>query len=165
MDIDTNLVVVDIVAIWTIDAALFSIAGLGFLAWGIALRGAGRSLAAFAIELAVCLVVERVATTLHRADRLESASPLPAGARRGSIAAYTLKAIAAVGLAGAMTAAVAVTLSAPQFVGGFFVAYGIIRLVSARRARAMERRERVEYRVRLGSWRKRPEYYVTSPVF
>src|SRR6185312_14998975 len=87
MDIDTNLVVVDIVAIWTIDAALFSIAGLGFLAWGIALRGAGRSLAAFAIELAVCLVVERVATTLHRADRLESASPLPAGARRGSIAA------------------------------------------------------------------------------
>ena len=89
MDIDTNLVVVDIVAIWTIDAALFSIAGLGFLAWGIALRGAGRSLAAFAIELAVCLVVERVATTLHRADRLESAGPRSRPARGADPSRHT----------------------------------------------------------------------------
>jgi len=42
---------------------------------------------------------------------------------------------------------------------------GVFPFMASGRARAMERRERVAYRVRLGSWRKRPEYYVTSPVF
>jgi hypothetical protein len=123
-DIDTNLVVVDVVTMWSIDAALFLLAGLGFLAWSTVARGAGQSVAAFAIELAVCLVVERWATTLHRADRLKGASPLPAGARRGSVLGYTLKSVAVVGVSGAVAAGAATALSSPNLIGGWFAAYG-----------------------------------------
>jgi hypothetical protein len=166
-DIDTNLVVVDVVTMWSIDAALFLLAGLGFLAWSTVARGAGQSVAAFAIELAVCLVVERWATTLHRADRLKGASPLPAGARRGSVLGYTLKSVAVVGVSGAVAAGAATALSSPNLIGGWFAAYGVIRLVSAVRARRMERRDRVEYSVSMGSPRNRRahEYYVRSPAF
>ena len=103
MEIDTNLVVVDVVTTWTVDAGLFLIAGLGFLVWSIALSGVWRSLAAFAIEVIVALAFERAFTTLHRADRLKGASPLPAGARSGSMLAYTLKGMCAVGVTCAVT--------------------------------------------------------------
>jgi hypothetical protein len=165
-EIDTNLVVVDVVTAWSIEAAVYLAAGLGFLAWSIAMRSASRSLAAFAIMLAVALVVERIGSTLHRAGRLNGASPLPAGARRGSTLGYAVVSIGVVGITGAVAAGVAAALSGPDLVGGWFAALGIVRVISVVHARRMERRNRVRYRMRRGTWRSRlPEYYVTSPAF
>jgi len=166
VEIDTNLVVLDVTTAWSIDGVAFLVAGLGFLAWSIAVRNPWGSLVAFAIEIAVALPVERVFSTLYRADRLKNASPLPAGARQGSTLRYFLVCIFVVAVPVAVTAALAAALSAPHYAGGWFAGLGVIRLTSVLRVRGMERRDRVEYHLPTGRSRPRGHvFYFTSPAF
>jgi hypothetical protein len=166
VEIDTNVVVLDVTTAWTIEATAFLVAGLGFLAWSMAVRNRWGSLVAFAIEIVVALAVELLFRTLYRAERLKGASPLPAGARQGSPLRYAVVCIVTVGVPFAVTAALAVALSAPNLAGGWFAAFGIVRVVSVLRVREMERRDRVEYHLPTG--RSRPRgyvYYFTSSAF
>jgi hypothetical protein len=163
--IDTNLVVLAVVTRWRIDAALFLLTSAGFLAWSIAENGAARSIVAFAIELAIGIVVERVISTLPGDERLADADPLPAGARDGSVLRYAVEGVVWMLLTSAVTAAVAFALGDSRLIGGWFAAWAIIRVTAAARARRIERRDRVQLRVGVGSWRRRTgAYYVMSPA-
>ena len=160
-----NLVVLDVVTRWRIDAALFLLTAAGFLGWSIAENGAAPSLVAFAIEIVVGMAFERWISTLPGEERLAGADPLPAGARRGSAARYAAEGVVAMLLTSGITAAVALALGDTRLIGGWFAAIAIVRLVGAARVRRIERRDRVQLRVGVGSWRRRVGgYYVTSPA-
>jgi hypothetical protein len=164
--IDTNLVVLDVVARWRIDAALFLVTAAGFLGWSISQGRAGASVLAFAIECAVGVLLERWVGVLPGAARLGRADPLPAGAQRGSVLRCVVEGAGVMLTVAAVTGAIAVVLGDASFAGGWFAAYAIVYLTGAARARRIERRDRVELQVGVGSWRRhKPRYYVTSPVF
>jgi hypothetical protein len=164
--VDTNLVVLDVATRWRIDAAVFLLASAGFLGWSIAENGAGPSLVAFAVEVVIGIAFERWISTLPGDDRLAGADSLPAGARNGSLIRYAVEGVVWMLLTSAVTAAIALALGDTRLIGGWFAAWGIVRLVGAGRARRIERRDRVQLRVGLGPWRRRiGGYYVVSPVF
>ena len=166
MEIDTNLVVIDVTAAWSIEAVVFLVAGLGFLAWSVAVGNAWEGLVLFAVEVAVVLAFDRWFAVLPHADRLDDALPLPAGARRGSPLRYAVVCIAVVAVIAAIMIVAAEAFSTPVLTGGWFGALGIVRAVSLLRVRELECRGRVEYRLRTGASRRRIQrYFVTSPAF
>jgi hypothetical protein len=164
--IDTNLVVLDVATRWRIDGAVFLVASAGFMGWSIAENGAATSFLAFAIEVATGIALERWISMLPGDERLADADPLPAGARNGSPIRYAVEGAVWMLLTSAVTAAVALSLGDTRFIGGWFAAWGIVRLVGAARARRIERRDRVQLRVGLGPWRRRTGgYYAAAVVF
>jgi hypothetical protein len=164
--IDTNLVVLDVATRWRIDAAVLLLASAGFLGWSIAETGAAPSLVAFAIEVVVGIAFERWISTLPGDERLAGADPLPAGARNGSPIRYAVEGVVWMLLTSAVTAGIALALGDTRLIGGWFAAWGIVRLAGAARARRIERRDRVQLRVGLGPWRRRTGgYYAAALVF
>jgi len=166
VETDPQLVVVDLATAWTIETVAFLVVGLGFLVWSMAVRNPWESLALFAVEAAVILAFDRWLSMLHHADKLNDASPLPAGARRGSALRYLLVCIAVVAVFAAILTGFAVAFSTQNLAGGWLTALGIVRAVSVLRVRDMQRRGRVEYRLRTGASRRRIQrYYFASPAF
>lgn len=166
MELDTNLVVLDVTTAWSIEAVAFLVAGLGFLAWSVAVRNPWEGIVLFAVEVAVVMAFDRWFAVLPHADRLDDALPLPAGARRGSALRYAVVCIAVVAVIAAIMIGVAEAFSTPVLTGGWFGALGIVRTVSVLRVRQMEQRDRVEYRLRTGASRRRIQrYFVTAPAF
>ena len=165
MEIDTNLVVLDVVTRWSIDAACSLIAAAGFLAWSVASVGVARSLLGLAVAVGVGLVIDRL-TAAPRTARLADAAPLPAGAREGSALRYAIRAAIVVGVVCAVSAVIVALLGGGALAAGWFAVLGIAHLRWIVRTRGTERRERVEYQVSVGAWRERSvRYYVTSPAF
>jgi hypothetical protein len=161
-----NLVVLDVVTRWRIDAAFTLIASGAFLAWSIDRGGAAHALIAFVVEFVLGVLIERWVGIHPGAARLAAAAPLPAGARDGSALRYALECLTRTLVLCSVLAAVAVALNDASFYGGWLAAFAIARLVGAARARGTERRDRVRLRVAVGSWRERTaRYYVVSPVF
>jgi asparagine N-glycosylation enzyme membrane subunit Stt3 len=160
--IDTNLVVLDVVTRWRIDAALFLVAAAGFLAANVAEGHAKGAVLAFVVEAAISVLIERWTSLLPSAARLAGADPLPAGAQHGSPLRYAVAGAGRMLLVSAVTGGVALALGGGSFVGGLFGAYAIVHLIGAARARRIERRDRVGLRVGIG--RRSRGYYVTSPA-
>jgi hypothetical protein len=158
--VDTNLVVLDVATRWRIDAALFLVAGAGFLGWSIAEGRARGALVALVVEVVVGVLLERWTSLLPSETRLAGADPLPAGAQTGSPFRYAVAGVGRVLLISAVSGGIAVALGDEAFAGGFFGAYAVIHLIGAARARRVERRDRVALRVSVG--RRRHGYYVTS---
>jgi hypothetical protein len=93
------------------------------------LRDPWQSPALFAIEAAVVMGLDRWVAVLPHAERLEDASPLPAGARRGSALRSMLVCIGVIALPARDDRRRGCALGA-VLTGGWFGALGLARALS-----------------------------------
>jgi len=163
--IETDLVVIDVVTRWRIDAAIFLPAGIGFFAAGAAAATFARGVLSFVIGFIVGTLLERIGSTLPSSDRLAHATVLPDGARRTSLQRYVAETLAGFIALYAVFAVAIWAWAGPQlygWLGGWLAAHGTARLYGAARARGIERRDGVLLLSGVGSWRNRVAgYYAT----
>jgi hypothetical protein len=163
--LDTDLVVLDVVTRWRIDAALSLVAGIGFFAAGAAAATFARGVLSFVIGFIVGTLLERISSTLPSSDRLADAAVLPAGARRTSLRRYVAETVAGFAALYAVFAVAIWAWAGPQlygWLGGWLAAHGAARLYGAARAREIERRDGVVLLTGIGSWRRRTAGYYTT---
>ena len=163
--LDTDLVVIDVVTRWRIDAAISLIAGIGFFAAGAAAASFARGVLSFVVGFVVGTLLERISSTLPSSDRLADAGAVPDGARRASVRRYGVETLAGFAVFYAVLAVAIWVWAGPQvygWLGGWLAAHGIARLYGAARARGIERRDGVVLLTGVGSWRNRTAGYYTS---
>jgi len=160
--LDTEVVVIDVVTRWRIDAAISLIAGIGFFAAGAAAASFARAVLSFVIGFVVGTLLERISSTLPSSDRLADAGALPDGARRTSLRRYVVETLTGFTVFyGALAVAIWAWAGAQLYgwLGGWLAAHGIARLYGAARARGIERTAGVVLLTGVGSWRNRTSGY------
>ncbi|HKV68577.1 MAG TPA: hypothetical protein VJN72_10860 [Gaiellales bacterium] len=163
--LETDVVVIDVVTRWRIDAGLSLAAGIGFLAAGAAAATFARGVLSFVIGFVVGTLLERIGSTLPSSDRLAHAAVLPAGARRTSLQRYLAETVAGFVALYAVFAVAIWAWAGPQlygWLGGWLAAHGTARLYGAARARGIERSDGIVLLSGVGSWRKRTAGYYTT---
>jgi hypothetical protein len=160
--LDTEVVVIDVVTRWRIDAAISLVAGIGFFSAGAAAASFARAVLSFVIGFVVGTLLERISSTLPSSDRLADAGALPDGARRTSLERYVVETLAGFAVFyGVLTVAIWMW-AGPQlygWLGGWLAAHGTARLYGAARARGIERSTGVVLLTGVGSWRNRTSGY------
>jgi len=160
--LDTEVVVIDVVIRWRIDAAISLIAGIGFFAAGAAAASFARAVLSFVIGFVVGTLLERISSTLPSSDRLADAGALPDGARRTSLRRYVVETLTGFTVFYGVLAVAIWAWAGPQlygWLGGWLAAHGIARLYGAARARGIERTAGVVLLTGVGSWRNRTSGY------
>ena len=160
--LDTEVVVIDVVIRWRIDAAISLIAGIGFFAAGAAAASFARAVLSFVIGFVVGTLLERISSTLPSSDRLADAGALPDGARRTSLRRYVVETLTGFTVFYSVLAVAIWAWAGPQlygWLGGWLAAHGIARLYGAARARGIERTAGVVLLTGVGSWRNRTSGY------
>jgi hypothetical protein len=163
--LDTDVVVIDVVTRWRVDAAISLIAGLGFFAAGAAAASFARGVLSFVVGFVVGTLLERISSTLPSSDRLADAGAVPDGARRTSLRRYVVETLAGFAVFYGVLAVAIWAWAGPQvygWIGGWLAAHGIARLYGAARARGIERNAGVVLLTGVGSWRKRTSGYYTT---
>ena len=163
--LETDVVVIDVVTRWRIDAGLSLAAGIGFFAAGAAAATFARGVLSFVIGFVVGTLLERIGSTLPSSDRLAHAAVLPAGARRTSLQRYLAETVAGFVALYAVFAVAIWAWAGPQlygWLGGWLAAHGTARLYGAARARGIERSDGIVLLSGVGSWRKRTAGYYTT---
>jgi hypothetical protein len=163
--LDTDVVVIDVVTRWRIDAAMSLIAGIGFFAAGAAAAGFARGVLSFVVGFVVGTLLERISSTLPSSDRLADAGAVPDGARRASVRRYGVETLAGFAVFYAVLAVAIWVWASPQvygWLGGWLAAHGIARLYGAARARGIERNAGIVLLTGVGSWRNRVAGYYTA---
>lgn len=163
--LDTEVVVIDVVTRWRIDAAISLVAGIGFFAAGAAAATFARAVLSFVIGFIVGTLLERISSTLPSSDRLADAGAVPDGARRTSLQRYVAETLAGFAVFYGVLAVAIWAWAGPQvygWLGGWLAAHGIARLYGAARARGIERSAGVVLLTGVGSWRKRTSGYYTT---
>jgi hypothetical protein len=163
--LETDLVVIDVVTRWRIDAAVFLLAGIGFFAAGAAGASFARGVLSFVVGFVVGTLLERISSTLPSSARLADAGSLPNGARPASVRRYVVVTIAGFAALYALFAVAIWAWAGPQlygWLGGWLAAHGVARLYGAARARDLERRRGVVLLTDVGSWRNRTAGYYTA---
>jgi hypothetical protein len=162
---DTDIVVLDVVTRWMIDAALFLAAAAGFLIVSLAGDRAARVVVSFTIGIGVGVLLERIGSTLPSSRRLANANAPPDGVRRKSILGYALESFCWIGALYAIVAGVTWAWGDARmyaWLGGWLTAFAIVRLYGIARARRVEQLDRVTLLVGVGTWRHRTLGYYAS---
>ncbi len=162
---DTDLVVLDLVTRWTIDAALFLLAAAGFVVASLAGDRAARVLISFTVGIVIGILTERIGSTLPSSTRLANASALPAGVRRKSLPRYALETFCWIGALYALVAVVTWVWGDARmygWLGGWLAAFAVVRLYGVARARRVEHLDRVVLLVGIGTWRHRTLGYYSA---
>jgi hypothetical protein len=160
------IVVIDVVAKWAVDAALYLAMAAGFLLWGVIVRSPVRNILTFAIMATVAILVDRLLPLLPDTLTLAEAHDVaPDGAVRRTWQRY---AVTATGLTVALCAVYAVLIVyvvQPGFFAGWLAAYAVTRLRSIVTAREIERASHVRLSMRLqrSVWRTREAAYYATP--
>jgi len=163
--LDTDVVVIDVVTRWRIDAAISLVAGIGFFAAGAAAASFARGILSFVVGFVVGTLLERISATLPSSQRLAGAGAAPDGARRASLQRYVVETLVGFAVFYAVLAAAIWAWAGPQvygWLGGWLAAHGIARLYGAARARGIERDAGVVLLSGVGSWRNRVAGYYTT---
>jgi len=163
--VDTDLVVLEVVTRWRIDAAIFLAAGAGFFTAGIADEAAAQGIVSFVVGFVLATLLDRISSPLPSSAQLAGSPAPPEGARRASARRYTVESMCSFL---ALWAVFVVVLwawgnaHAYGWLGGWLAAYGVARLYGIARARQIERLDRVVLLSGVGSWRNRVAgYYAT----
>ena len=163
--LDTEVVVIDVVTRWRIDAAFSLAAGIGFSAAGAVGASFARAVLSFVVGFVVGTLLERISSTLPSSDRLADASDLPDGARRTPLRRYAVETLAGFAVFYGVLAVAIWAWAGPQvfgWLGGWLAAHGIARLYGTARVRGIERSHGVVLLSRVGSWRRRTAGYYTA---
>jgi len=160
------IVVIDVVAKWAVDAALFLAGAAGFLLWGVIVRSPVRNILSFAIMATVAILVDRPLPLLPDTPTLPEADEVtPDGAVRRTWRRYAVTATGWTVALCAVYAVLTVYFVQPGFLAGWLAAYAVTRLRSLATAREIERASHVRLSMRLqrSVWRKRaPAYYASG---
>jgi hypothetical protein len=159
------IVVIDVVAKWAVDAALYLAMATGFLLWGVIVRSPVRNILTFAIIATVAMLVDRLMPLLPDTPTLREAHDVaPDDVVRRTWQRYAVTATGMMMALCAVYAVLTVYFIQPGFLAGWLAAYAVTRLRSLVDAREIERASHVRLSMRLqrSVWRKRaPAYYAT----
>jgi hypothetical protein len=165
--VDTDLLVLDVVTRWSVDAAVLLVTGASFFAAGLAGEGAARGIISGAVGFVIGTLSDRLTSSLPSPERLASAAAPPDGFRRASLRRYILETVCSVGVLYALFAGLMWVWGNPSMfalVGGWLAAFGVVRIYGAAGARRIERLDQVVLLVGIGSWRKRTRGYYASRI-
>ncbi len=164
----TDLVVLEVVTRWRIDAAVYLLAGASFFAGSVAGEGFARGVVSFVVGFVFGTLLDRISSMLPGAAQLADAAALPDGARHGSIRRYVLESLGWYAVFYAAIGAFAWWWGHEQLFGwfaGWLAAHGVVRIYGAVRARDVEQRDGIVLLVGVGSLRRRVAgYYAVRPT-
>jgi hypothetical protein len=163
---DRPIVLMNVTAMWAVDAALFAAIALGFLLWGAIERRAVATILTWAVMAILMMLLDRLAPLLPGTAVLAQAHERPPeDAVRRPVVRYVAEVSTVMAVGVVAIAAVTVYLGAqPAIAAGLMTAYCVSRLRGLATARDIERTSAVRLSVRLqrSVWRKRaPAFYAT----
>lgn len=162
------IVLIDLAAKWTVDAAAFLILSAGFLGWGVIERSPSANILTFAIMAVVALLFDRITPLLPDATGLGAAHerpPVDATQRTWKRYATGIGAGMLLTLCAVQAVFVVALGVQPGFFAGFAAAYCVSRLRALGTVRELERATGVRLSIRLqrAAWRRQTREVYAIP--